>query len=96
MKVLSKIFDILGKIIAIVWMINFVLVVTNAKFDYIHVDIVLKIMSVISTWGALILVAVVGFEASSKKLWTLIPFLIVLAFCVIMMFFPEVAHSFGM
>lgn len=96
MKALQKIFDILGKIIAIVWIINFVLMVTNAKFDYIHIDIMVKIINIIFNWGALLLVAVVGFEASSKKLWTLIPFLVILAFCVIMICFPDVAHKLGM
>ena len=89
MKALSKLFDILGKIIAIVWLLAFVLWVTNANWGYLDtIPVLVKILSIIKEWGALLLVAVVGFEAASRKIWLLIPFLIILAACIIFMFFP--------
>lgn len=89
---LQKVFDILGKVIAIVWLINFVLFVTNAQWGYLNnVEIAVQIIQGIKDWGALLLVGVVGCEAVAKRhLVFKILFLIVLAFCIIFMFFPEV------
>ena len=88
---MQKFWDALGKVIAIVWVVNFVLWVTNANWNYIPNDTVVNIISGIKEWGALVLVGVVGFEAVAKrKLFIKIIFLVLLAACVIFMFFPGV------
>ena len=95
MKALSKLFDIIGKILAFVWMIAFILWVTNANWHYLDsVGIVVTILNIVHEWGALALVGVVGFEAVAKrKLITKILFLLLLAVCVIFMFFPGVTDQ---
>ena len=95
MKGLQKLLDALGKIIAVVWIINFVLWVTNTNWGYLNnVEIVVNIISGIKEWGALVLVAVVGFEAVAKRnLIIKILFLVLVAACVIFMFFPGVTDQ---
>ena len=92
---MQKLFDIIGKIIALVWLVNFVLWVTNANWGYLNnIDALVAIVNLIKEWGALLLVAVVGFEAVAKrKLFIKIIFLVVLAACVVFMFFPGVTDQ---
>ena len=92
---MQKLLDFLGKLIAIVWLVSFVLWVTNANWHYLDsVGIVVTILNIIHEWGALALVGVVGFEAVAKrKLITKILFLLLLAVCVIFMFFPGVTDQ---
>lgn len=87
---MQKLFDIIGKILALVWLVNFVLWVTNANWGYLNsIDILVKIVDAIYAWGALLLVAIVGFEAVAKRhLVIKIIYLIILAACVVFMFFP--------
>ena len=92
---MQKLLDFLGKLIAIVWLVSFVLWVTNANWHYLDsVGIVVTILNIVHEWGALALVGVVGFEAVAKrKLITKILFLLLLAVCVIFMFFPGVTNQ---
>ena len=84
MKALSKIFDFLGKLLAFIWMIGFILWITNANWGYLDsIPIMVKILNGFQVYGALVLAGVVGFEAAAKKLWLLIPFLILFALCLI-------------
>lgn len=87
---MQKTFDILGKVIALVWLVNFVLWVTNANWGYLNdIAILVKIINGIKEWGALLLVAVTGCEAVAKRnLIIKIIFLVLLVACVIFMFFP--------
>ncbi|MCM1289786.1 MAG: hypothetical protein NC132_05780 [Corallococcus sp.] len=95
MKGLQRFFDILGKIVALVWLVNFVLWVTNAQWGYMNsVEWLVKIVQGIKDWGALLLVAIVGCEAVARRnIVFKILFLIVLAFCVVFMFFPNVSDK---
>lgn len=95
MKVLQKIFDILGKLIALVWLLNFVVWVTNAQWHYLsNVALAEKIVNGIFAYGSFLLVAVVGFEAVARRhLAIKIIFLVLLVFCIIMMFFKGVSST---
>ena len=90
MEGLQKFFDFMAKLLAIVWLLNFVLWVTNANWGYLNdVEIVVKIVNGLKEWGALLLVALVGCEALAKRhLVFKILFLILMAACIIFMFFP--------
>ncbi len=92
---LQKVFDILGKIIAIVLLINLVLFVTNAQWGYLNkVEWLAKIVLGIREYGTLLLAGVVGCEAVAKRnIVFKILFLILLAFCVIFMCFPSVTDK---
>ena len=87
---LQKFFDIVGKILAIVWLVVFVLWVTNANWGYLNsIEILVKIVNGIKEWGALLLVAVVGCEAVAKRSWVIkIVFLVLLVACIVFMFLP--------
>ncbi len=88
---LAKVFDILGKIVAIVWILVFILLLTNAKWGYMNgIPWLLNIFNIIKTYGALLLVAIVGFEAVAKRnIVFKILYLLCLAIIVVFMFFPE-------
>jgi hypothetical protein len=90
MKKLEKLFDILGEIIAVVMVVLYVVALINAQWPFIpkgsFFDSAMKIML---TYGALLLVAVVGLEAISKRnLIFRIIFYALLAVIIIFMFFP--------
>lgn len=91
---MQKLFDLLGKLIAIVWLISFVLWATNANWGYLNnYGTVVTILNIIHEWGALVLVGVVGFEAVAKrKRVTKIIYLILLAICIVFSFFPGVIN----
>ena len=65
-KGLEKVFDIIGEILAVVLVIVFALLILDANFHFLP-DTVLNIFTVIKEYGALILIAVVGCEAMSKR-----------------------------
>ena len=90
MGTLKKILDVLGNILAIVWLITYILLVTNANFHYLdNIDILLNALALIREWGALLLVAIVGFESvANRGLVLIIIYLVLLAVCVIFMFLP--------
>ncbi len=88
MKALEKVFDILGEIIAVVLVITFALLIIDANFKFLP-DVLYNILNVIRNYGALVLIAVVGLEAISKRnIIFKILFLAMLALIVIFLFFP--------
>ena len=88
MKALEKVFDILGEIIAVVLVITFALLIIDANFKFLP-DVLYNILNVIRNSGALVLIAVVGLEAISKRnIIFKILFLAMLALIVIFLFFP--------
>lgn len=88
MKALEKVFDILGEIIAVVLVITFALLIIDANFKFLP-DVLYNILNIIRNYGALVLIAVVGLEAISKRnIIFKILFLAMLALIVIFLFFP--------
>lgn len=89
-KGLEKFFDIIGEILAVILVLVFFVDILNLQFGFIKSVDVLKAFSIIKYWGTLLLVAVVGLEAMSKRNFVLqIIFLLILAVIVIFMCFPE-------
>ena len=87
-KGLEKVFDIIGEILAVVLVIVFALLILDANFHFLP-DTVLNIFTVNKEYGALILIAVVGCEAMSKRNFLFqIIFLALVALIVIFLFFP--------
>ena len=93
-KKAEKFFDIIGEILAVVLVIVYALLIINANFSFLP-DVLLDIFSVIHTYGGLVLIAVVGLEAMSKRNFVFqIIFLALLALIVVFMFFPETSQNF--
>ena len=65
-KGLEKVFDIIGEILAVIMVIVFALLIINANFSFLP-DTVLKVFSYVQNYGSLVLMAVVGLEAMSKR-----------------------------
>ncbi len=94
MKKLEPIFDILGEIIAVVMVVIYILALANARWMFIKSDVLLNIINVALTYGSLLLVAVVGLEAISKRnLVIRIIFYACLAIIVIFLFFPSTYYN---
>lgn len=87
-KGLEKVFDIIGEILAVVLVVVFALLISDANFNFLP-DTVLNIFTVIKEYGALVLIGVVGCEAMSKRNFIFqIIFLALVALIVIFLFFP--------
>lgn len=85
----EKFFDVLGEIIAFLAIVLFALLIINAKFDFLP-DKVVEILSYCKEWVGLVLIAVVGMEATIKRnILIRIIFYLLVAVVVIFMFFPE-------
>ena len=81
-------FDILGEILAVLLVVVFALLIVNATFEFLP-DGVLNVFEVIRNYGSLVLIAVVGLEAMSKRNFIFqIIFLALLALIVVFLFFP--------
>ena len=90
MKKLEPFFDILGEILAVVMVVVYIVSLANAQWGFITNATVLNILAIIRTYGALLLVPVVGLEAMSKRNIVLrLIFYACLAIIVIFMFFPD-------
>ena len=86
-KGLEKVFDIIGEILAVVMVVVFALLIINANFSFLP-DAVLNVFEVIRTYGSLVLIAVVGLEAMSKRNFIFqIIFLALLALIVVFLCF---------
>ena len=84
----EKVFDILGEILAVFTVVLYVVLIINANWSFIPSD-VLKVLSVIKNYAALVVVAIVGCEAIVKRNFVFkVIFLILLAIIVIFQFFP--------
>ena len=80
-KKAEKFFDIIGEILAVVLVIVYALLIINANFSFLP--------------DVLVLIAVVGLEAMSKRNFVFqIIFLALLALIVVFMFFPETYQNF--
>ena len=86
---MKSFWNVLGQILAVVFVVVFAVLIINANFTFIYNETILKILDIIRTYGSLLLVAVVGFEAMSKSnfIFKLI-FIILLAIVIVFMFFP--------
>lgn len=89
MKKLEPVFDIIGEILAVLLVAIYILCLANAQWQFITNSTVLKILDIVRNYGALLLVAVVGLEAMSKRnIIFRIIFYAALAIIVIFLFFP--------
>ena len=90
MKKLEPFFDTVGEILAVVLVATYVIILTNAKWDYIQIEMILDILQMINMYGALALVGIVGMEAMSKRhVIFRIAFILALAFIFVFLFMPE-------
>lgn len=88
-KGFKKVFDFLGKCIALVLVVVWVVLLINAQWTFITNETVLQILTVIKEFGALVLVGVVGLEAVSDKPFIVrIIFYALCAVIVLFLFFP--------
>ena len=92
-KGLEKVFDVIGEILAVVLVIVFALLILDANFHFLP-DTVLNIFTIIKEYGALVLIAVVGCEAMSKRNFLFqIIFLALVALIAISLFSPATHHN---
>ncbi len=88
-KETSKIWDILGEILAIVLVIDYALLITNASFNYIPEGTLKNILEIIRTYGSIALMGLVGMETVAKRnIVFKIVFIALFALVVVFMFFP--------
>lgn len=93
-QLLEKIFDIAGEILAVLLVVLYALLIINANFDFLPVDLA-NVFKVVLYYGMLLLVAVVGLEAMVKRnIVFLIIFCLFLALIVIFLFFPDTYANF--
>lgn len=89
MKKLEPIFDILGEILALLMVVVYIVSLANAQWNFIDNKTVLNVLAILRTYGSILLVAVVGMEAVSKRSiiirWI---FYACVAIIVIFLFFP--------
>ena len=88
-KKMEKVWDIIGEILAVVMVLVYALLIINANFSFIPEGTFMNILEILRTYGSLLLVAVVGLEAISKRnIVFQIIFLALLALIVVFMFVP--------
>ncbi len=92
-QAMEKVFDIIGEILAVILVLVFAILLLDAKLDFLaNAETFKYVLEGIRGYGTLLLVAVVGLEAMVKRnIIFFLLFLVVIAVCVIMMFFPEVS-----
>lgn len=89
MKNLEPLFDLIGEILAVIMVAVYILTLANAQWQFINSATILNILAVMRMYGSLLLVAVVGMEAMSKRKFLLrIIFYACIAIIVIFLFFP--------
>lgn len=89
-RLMSKILDIVGEIVAVVLVLTWITLLANAQWNFLKdVPEVLKVLNIAKEYGGLILMGIVGLEAMSKRniIFRLI-FIAFLAIIVIFLFFP--------
>ena len=85
---LEKVFDFLGEIIAFVVAVVWVLVILNANFNFLP-EVVVNIFNIAKEWLLLVLVGVVGLEATIKRNFVIrLIFYLLLAVLIIFHCFP--------
>ena len=89
-KSFEKVWDIIGEILAVLLVLIYAVLIINANFSFIPEGTIMNILEIARTYGSLILVAVVGLEAMSKRnIIFQIIFLAILALIVVFLFFPD-------
>lgn len=92
---MEKVWDTIGEILAVVMVLVYAVLIINANFQFIPQGVFMNILEVLRTYGSLLLVAVVGLEAMSKRnIVFRIIFIALLALIVVFMFFPETYQNF--
>lgn len=91
----SSVFDIIAEILAIIYVLVFVLLLVDAQWPFISkVDWLYKAFKVIWMYGGFVIAAIVGLEAMSKRnIILFIVFAVLLALCVIFTFFPDTYNN---
>ena len=85
---LEKVFDVLGEILAFVTALVWALVIVDQNFHFLP-EVVVNIFNIAKAWLLLVLVGVVGFEATIKRnLIIRIIFYIIMAILIIFHCFP--------
>ena len=85
---LEKVFDFLGEIIAFVTAVVWALVIIDQNFHSLP-EVVVNIFNVVKSWLLLVLVGVVGFEATIKRNFVIrLIFYIIMAILIIFHCFP--------
>lgn len=89
-RLISRILDIVGEVLAVLLVLVWILLLANAQWKFIDsVPVLLKILNCIKDYGGLLLMAIVGLEAMSKRnIVFRIIFLVLLAVIVVFLFFP--------
>ena len=88
-KGMEKVWDIIGEILAVVLVLVYAVLIINANFPFIPEGTIMNILEILRTYGSLLLVAVVGLEAISKRNVVFqIIFVLLLALIVVFLFFP--------
>ncbi len=94
-QTMEKVFDIIGEILAVVYILVFVLLLIDVQAPFISkVDWLYNAFKIIWQYGAFIIAAVVGLEAMVKRnLLFFLIFCALIALCVVFLFFPETYNS---
>ena len=90
-QAMEKVFDVIGEILAVIYILVFILLLINANRDFLSgVPWLLNVFKIIWQYGAFVIAAIVGLEAMVKRNFFLfLIFAILLAVCVIFTFFPD-------
>lgn len=85
---LEKVFDVLGEILAFVTALAWALVIINANFHFLP-EVVVNIFNIAKEWLLLVLVGVVGLEATIKRNFVIrLIFYLLMAVLIIFHCFP--------
>lgn len=85
---LEKVLDVLGEILAFVTAVVWALVIINQNFPFLP-QVVVDVFNVVKAWLLLVLVGVVGLEATIKRNFVIrLIFYIVMAILIIFHCFP--------
>ena len=94
-QTMEKVFDIIGEILAVIYVIVFALLLIDAQWPFIsNVDWLYIIFKIIWQYGAFVIAVIVGLEAMVKRnfLFFLV-FCLLVAICIIFLFFPGTYES---
>lgn len=81
--------DLLGEVLAVALIVVYAVLILNANLNFIPEGTILGILELIRTYGSLVLIAVVGFEAlADRNIVIKIIFILLIALIVVFMFFP--------
>ena len=94
-QAMEKVFDIIGEILAVIYILVFVLLLIDAQWPFIsNVDWLYNAFRIIWQYGAFVIAAIVGLEAMVKRNFLLfLIFAALLAVCIIFIFFPGTYES---